>query len=249
MNSLYAIASVFLVSVFSLVGIAGVALAKNNYEKIIFFLVSFAVGALFGDAFIHLIPEAFEQISQPLTVSLLIIGGVLLFFVLEKYIRWHHCHLEEGECQEHKNHLGAMNIFGDGAHNFIDGILIGAAYLVSIPVGVATTVAIILHEIPSEIGEFAVLLHSGMKVKKALLYNFLSASVAFLGLFLVLLLGQNFTEYVNYLLPVAAGGFVYIGGSDLIPELHHETNAKKSLLQLSAIILGVAIMIALLGME
>lgn len=249
MNSLYAVLSVILVSLFSLVGVAGLVIGKKNYERVIFLLVSFSVGALFGDAFIHLIPEAFEQIPEPLLISLSIIGGILIFFVLEKYIRWHHCHLDEGDCKEHKNHLGPMNVIGDGVHNFIDGILIGAAYLVSIPVGVATTVAIILHEIPSEIGEFAVLLHSGIKVKKALFYNFLSASISIIGLLLVLFLGRDFGGLVKYLIPIAAGGFIYIGGSDLIPELHHETNAKKSALQLLAIVLGVLIMVGLVIFE
>lgn len=247
MSYLYAIFAVILISVVSLVGVLSLVIAKKNFEKTIFFLVSFSVGALFGDAFIHLLPESFEKLPV-LSASLFIIAGIMIFFILEKYIRWHHCHLNEGECHE-AHHLGTMNIIGDGVHNFIDGILVAASFLVSIPLGVATTTAIILHEIPSEIGEFGVLIHSGMKVKKALFYNFLSAAFAILGASLTLVIGANSARVTDYMIPIAAGGFIYIAGSDLIPELHTETKVSKTLLQLLGISLGIGIMVLLTMFE
>lgn len=248
MNSLYAILSVILVSVISLVGVLALVFQKGKLNSLLFVLVSFSVGALFGDAFIHLLPESFE-VTEPLTASLLVIAGIIMFFVLEKYIRWHHCHLEEKECHEHNHHVGTMNIVGDGVHNFIDGILIGASYLVSVPLGVATTTAIILHEIPSEIGEFGVLLHSGYTVKRALFFNFLSSAIAILGTVFTLFIGTRVESFANLLIPVAAGGFIYVAGSDLIPELHNEIKIKNSLVQLIAIGLGVLVMALLLMIE
>lgn len=249
MNSLYAILSVGLVSLISFVGVLALIFQRGKLSNLLFILVSFSVGALFGDAFIHLLPEAFETIENPLMTSLLVITGILLFFVLEKYIRWHHCHLEEKECHEHNHHVGTMNVVGDGFHNLLDGVLIGASYLVSIPLGIATTTAIILHEIPSEIGEFGVLLHSGYSVKKALFYNFLSAALAIAGALIALFVGTQIESFANYLIPVAAGGFIYIAGSDLIPELHTEVKVKNSILQLVAIGFGVLVMAMLLSLE
>lgn len=249
MNSLYAILSVVLVSLISFVGVLAVIFRKGKLNNLLFVLVSFSVGALFGDAFIHLLPESFESLKNPLVAPLLVIVGILIFFILEKYIRWHHCHLEQKECEEHNHHLGTMNIIGDGVHNFIDGVLIGASYLVSIPLGIATTTAIVMHEIPSEIGEFGVLLHSGMSVKKAVLFNFFSSALAILGAVIALFLGTRVSDFANYLIPVAAGGFIYIAGSDLIPELHSEVKVKNSLLQIISIGMGVIVMALLLYLD
>jgi zinc and cadmium transporter len=248
MNSLYAIFSVVIVSLISFVGILAVIFKKSKLQDLLFVLVSFSVGALFGDAFIHLLPQTFEKIPSPLLASILIMVGILIFFSLEKYIRWHHCHLEEKEC-EHNHHVGTMNIVGDGVHNLIDGLLIGASYLVSIPLGIATTTAIVLHEIPSEIGEFGVLLHSGLSVKKAVFYNFLSAALAILGAAIALIVGTRISAFADFLIPVAAGGFIYIAGSDLIPELHTDTTFKNSVLQIFSIALGILIMALLLYLD
>lgn len=246
-NWLYAFASIVVVSLLSLVGVLTLSVQKKYIRKAILYLVSFAVGALFGDALIHLLPEAFENIESSLAVSLLILSGIVIFFVLEKFVCWRHCHIIGSE--KHYHPVVVMNLVGDFIHNFLDGIIIGASYVVSIPLGIATTIAVVLHEIPQEIGDFGVLIHGGLSVKKALLYNFLSALAALLGLLLVFTLGSLASSFSIYLLPVAAGGFLYIAGSDLIPELKHETKIAASLGQLSAIILGIGVMIALLLAE
>lgn len=242
---IYTLVSVFLVSIISIVGIVGIILSKDKLKNILLILVSFSVGALFGDALIHLLPEAFEELGINLSTSLLVILGILIFFVLEKFIRWRHCHILP-ESKEHIHPIVFTNLIGDGVHNFIDGLLIGASYLVSIPIGIATTIAVVLHEIPQELGDCGVLLHTGMSMKKALTFNFLSALTAVLGAIISLLLGGSVTGYASTLLPITAGGFIYIAGSDLIPELHHETKLSVSIGQLLAILFGVGVMALLI---
>src|SRR3989339_509601 len=216
----YALISVTIVSLISLVGIFTLALNRDILQKIILYLVSFAVGALFGDAIIHLMPEAYETFGKGLPTALMVILGIFIFFVLEKFIRWRHCH--DGHCDEHLKPVVYMNLFGDAVHNFIDGLVIAASYSVSIHLGIATTIAVILHEIPQEIGDFGVLIHGGLSVKKALFFNFLSALMAVLGGLISLSIGPHVQNYSLFMLPVTAGGFIYIAMADLIPELQHE---------------------------
>lgn len=238
--------SVGLIGLISFVGAVSLAVRKDALNKILVVLVGFAAGALFGDAFIHLIPEAYQDLPSQL-VSLLIILGILIFFVLEKFVRWRHCHIADTEHHDHP--VAVMNLIGDGVHNFIDGLLIASSFMVSQEVGVATTLAVILHEIPSEIGDFGVLLHSGMSVPRALWYNFVSAITAFLGVFVTFIIGAQVADFALYMLPIAAGGFIYIAGSDLIPELHHETNVSKSVTQFLALVGGIIIMYLLLSVD
>lgn len=207
-------------------------------------LVSFAVGGLFGDAFIHLLPEAFGELGTNLAVSLYAILGILIFFVLEKFLRWRHCHIPTSE--QHMHPLVTVNLIGDTVHNIIDGMLVAASYLVSVPIGITTTVAVVLHEIPQEVGDFGVMIHGGLSVKKALFFNLLSGMAAVLGAVFSLVVGGEISGFSVSLLPVTAGGFLYIAGSDLIPELHHEVDVKMSALQLLLMMLGVGIMASLL---
>lgn len=206
-------------------------------------MVAFAVGGLFGDAIIHLIPEAFKTNPNSLSVSLLILLGIFIFFGMEKILRWRHCH--ESDCPEH-HHLATMNLVGDAVHNFIDGLIIGVSFMVSLPLGLATTVAVVLHEIPQEVADFGVLIYAGVPVKKALGYNFLSALLAVLGVAMAALVGKYVTNFSDLLIPITAGGFIYIAGSDLIPELHHQTQISHFLKQLIFILLGLGIMVLLL---
>jgi zinc and cadmium transporter len=239
--------SVVLISLVSLIGILTLSLRKDRLSELTLFLVSFAVGGLFGDAFIHLLPESFRELGMNLSVSLYVILGILIFFVLEKFLRWRHCHIPTSE--EHMHPLATINLVGDTVHNLIDGMLVAASYMVSLPIGIATTSAVIMHEIPQEIGEFGVLIHGGLSVRKALAFNFLSALTAMLGAIIAILLGSEVGGFSTSLLPIAAGGFLYIAGSDLIPELHHEVNVSKSLLQFTMILLGVGVMALLVIME
>lgn len=243
----YTFASVLAVSLISLIGIFTLAINKEGLGRIIVYLVSFAVGALFGDAIIHLLPESFEKIESSLLTSLLVLGGIVFFFVLEKFVHWRHCHVVGSE--KHIHPVVFTNIIGDAAHNFIDGVLIAGSFFVSVPLGIATTLAVVFHEIPQEIGDFGVMLWGGLAVRKALIFNFLSATAAIAGAVLTLLLGSYVQEKIIFLLPFAAGGFLYIAGSDLIPELKHETKIAASAGQLTAILLGIGIMAALLFLE
>lgn len=244
---LYAIGSVVIVSLVSLIGVFGLSLKEEWLKKYIFIFISLAVGALLGDAFIHLIPEAFKESSNSLLISILIISGILFFFILEKFLHWHH-HGDDTE-ENHIHPVGKLVLFSDGVHNFIDGVIITVSFLVSIPLGIATTLAVILHEIPQEIGDFAVLLHAGYTKARALWLNFLSALLALAGLIFALILGNTLQNFIIYFIPIAAGGFIYIAVADLIPELHKTKETKYSFLQFLSLLLGVFLMIILTFLE
>ncbi|MBS3101953.1 ZIP family metal transporter [Candidatus Woesearchaeota archaeon] len=243
----YSIISVLLVSFISLIGALTLLFKKINLKNILLFLVSFAAGALLGDSFIHLLPEAVEESGFTLELSIYLLLGILIFFILEKFIHWRHCHLPT--TNEHPHPLAFMNLIGDGLHNFFDGMIIAGSYIASIPLGIATTIAVILHEIPQEIGDFGILLHGGFTKKKALAFNFLSAILALIGAVLVLIIGNSVEKFSIFLVPFTAGGFIYIAGSDLIPELHKETKPIISFMQLIALILGILVMVALIFLE
>jgi len=241
---LYTILSVIIVSLVSLVGIFFL-FVKNEHKlkKILLFLVSLSAGSLFGGAFLHLLPEVVEKSGFTLTISLSVMAGILMFFIIEKYVHWHHCH--DPSCKEHKKHLAVMNLVGDGVHNLTDGLIIAGSYLVSIPLGIATTFAVIIHEVPQEIGDFGVLLYSGLSKFKALFYNLLSALIAVVGAIIGLVIGSGSETFIHLVVPFAAGGFIYIAGSDLIPELHKECKAKDTFWHLLALLLGIGIMVGL----
>lgn len=244
---IYTLASVAIVSLISLIGVFTFAVSAEKLKKILIYFVSFAAGSLLGDAFIHLIPEAFESIDNEILLSMGILSGILAFFVLEKFLHWRHCH--EVACDDHPHPFSYVLLIGDAIHNFIDGLIIAASYLISIPVGIATTLAVIFHEIPQEIGDFGSLLYAGFKKTKALFFNFLTALTAVAGAVIVLVLNINDGTLTKFLVPFAAGGFIYIASSDLIPELHKDTEPKKSFWQLVVFILGIGLMFGLLILE
>lgn len=240
---LYALTSVVLVSLFSLVGLALLALRGRLANYVIIALVSFSSGSLFGDAFIHLLPEAVRRHGFSVNISLFVLSGIAFSFFVEKVIHWRHEHTPTGEV--HIESFAYMNLLGDGVHNFIDGAVITAAYLLDTRVGVATTFAVLLHEIPQEMSDFGVLLHGGFSRGKALLYNFITAAIALAGLVLTLALQDIASDLVTFLAPFAAGGFIYIAGADLIPQLHKEKALKSSLMQLFFFFLGIVGMLLL----
>jgi len=244
---LYGFISVIIVSLVSLIGVFTLSLREDLLRKYVFVLISLAVGGLLGDAFIHLIPEALESSLNPTLTSVLIIVGILFFFILEKFLHWHH-HGED-KTDSHIHPVGKLVLFSDGIHNFLDGIIIGASFIISLPVGIATTIAVILHEIPQEIGDFAVLIHSGYTKARALWLNFLSALCALLGLSVAFILGETGETFILWILPMAAGGFIYIAVADLIPELHKTKEANKSLMQLGAVMVGILAMVLLVLLE
>ena len=236
------ILSVVIVSLISLLGIFFLSIKHERLSKLLLILVSFATGALFGDVFIHLLPEIAEESGFTLVTSFSILAGLLVFFIIEKFVQGVHCH----DPHHHHSHpLATTNLVGDGLHNFIDGMLIAGSYLASFELGIATTIAVILHEIPQEIGDFAILLHAGFSRAKALLFNFFSAITAILGALLVLSIDGG-SQILMFLIPFTAGGFLYIAGADLLPELHKQRYSfKSSAIQLLAIILGIAVMYGL----
>ncbi len=240
---LYSLVSVFVVSLISLVGLFTLGMSPEKLKKILIYFISFSAGALFGDAFIHLLPETIRENGFGVFAALSILSGIIIFFILEKIVYWRHCHMPI--CEEHVHNFAYMNLVGDSVHNFIDGLIIAASYIVSFPVGFATTIAVLLHEIPQEIGDFGVLLHGGFTRTKALLMNFLTALFAVLGVVVGLSL-KNIGIIQKFLIPFAIGGFIYIAGSDLIPELHKENKLGISFMQIISFILGIAIMLALL---
>lgn len=244
---IYAFISVVIVSLVSFVGVFSLSIRDDLVKKYIGLFISLAVGALLGDSFIHLIPETFEKSSYPTLAGILIITGILIFFIMEKFLHWHHHGEDKDEPDIHP--VGKLLLFTDGFHNFIDGIIIGVSFLVSTPVGIATTLAVILHEIPQEIGDFAVLLHSGYEKKRALWLNFLSALTAVAGTIIALIFGNIAEAFTIWILPIAAGGFIYIAMADLIPELHKTKEAKYSILQILSVLVGIALMLALLLLE
>lgn len=244
---LYTFGSVVVVSLISLIGVFALSFKEDVLKKYMFILISVAVGALLGDALIHLIPEALEESTNTVLTSVLVIGGILLFFIVEKFLHWHH---HEDDCDTNHIHpVGKLILFSDGVHNFMDGIIIAASFMVSIPVGIATTLAVILHEIPQEVGDFAVLIHSGYSKKRALWLNFLSALSAIGGAVFLFVVGEFAQSLSLWFVPIAAGGFIYIAVADLIPELHKTKEVKHSIFQIIAVIIGVGAMIALVFME
>jgi len=212
-------------------------------------LVSVAVGSLLGDAFIHVLPEANSQINNQLTVSLLTITGILLFFSLEKIVRWRHCH--DPHCQSSSgHHLVPISLVGEAFHNFIDGVIITASFVTSPALGLATSLAVLLHEIPQEIGHFGIYLHQGLSLSKSLKLNLYTAFFAFLGVIFTALIGNSITNFSAYILPITAGGFIYLASSDLIPELHrHQSNIRSSISQIFLVMLGASLMILMLILD
>ena len=241
---MYTIGSVVIVSLLSLVGVFTLSMDQKKLDKILIYLVGLSTGTLLGDAFIHLIPEAFATTKNTLLISLSILFGIFSFFVLENFVHWRHCH--KMPSAHHLHPFSYVILVGDAMHNFIDGLIIAASFSVSIPLGITTSLAIILHEIPHEIGNFGSLIYGGFSRKRALLFNFLTALAAIVGALLVLLISTDFSEINKFLVPFAAGGFIYVASSDLIPELHKNTEAKKSLLQIATFVVGILLMLFLL---
>ncbi|MFH1458146.1 MAG: ZIP family metal transporter [Candidatus Omnitrophota bacterium] len=232
------LASTFLVSLISLIGVFTLTIKEHLLQKILFGLIGFSAGALIGGAFLHLLPEALSTTSSTKVFYFLILG-IVLFFAMERYFYWRHCH-EKNACDIHA--FTYLNLIGDGIHNFIDGMVIAASFMVSLKLGVVTTLAIILHEIPQELGDFGVLIYGGFSKRKALTFNFLSALTAMIGAICGYFLTDLAGGFSSFILPLTAGGFIYIAASDLIPEIHKEKDLKRSTLAFGAFLLGIVLM-------
>lgn len=241
---IYTFLSVLVVSLISLAGIFFLALNKEPLKKLQLILVGFATGGLLGGAFFHLLPESFEIYRKPSNASIWIVIGFLLFFILERFLHWHHNHTSSFKNNAVKP-FGIVNLLADMLHNFLDGILIAASYKYSFEIGMVTTVTVLMHELPQEIGDFGILIHAGFSRKKALVYNYLSACSAFIGAFIILLLDQPVVELSKLILPFAAGGFIYLAAADLIPELHTEKKVRRSFYQFIALLAGMSLLMVM----
>jgi len=243
----YSIIATFAVSVISFVGIVTLFLKDKILNKILFYLVAISAGSLMGGAFLHLIPEAIESVEGKHggvdSIALAVLIGFALFFILERVLHWHHCHKNGGDCPIHP--FTYLNLIGDGLHNFIDGVVIVAAFSFSVELGIATTVGVVLHEIPQEISDFGVLIYGGFTKAKALLFNFLSGITAILGALCGFMLINIAQGAMPLLIGITAGGFIYISASDLIPELHKESKFGKSLIAFVCFFAGVGLMFLL----
>jgi len=240
----YILVSTFLISLIAFMGALTLFFKKKLLDKVLLILVAFSAGALMGGAFLHLIPETVVKVGLDegslLKVFLYLLLGFCIFFILEQFIRWHHHH-----ATEHPKIMpfSYLVLISDGVHNFIDGLIIAASFIVAFPVGVVTALAVALHEIPQEIGDYGVLVYGGIKRVKALFLNFLSAVTVILGGIVGFLLAEEIGKSIVFLLPFAAGNFIYIAASDLIPEIKHRESLKKSLIHFSIFLLGMGLML------
>jgi zinc and cadmium transporter len=222
----------------SFVGVLTLTLSQKFLSKILMSLVSLSAGTMLAAALLHLLPESIETLGTTLPFQLTLLSFIG-FFVLERFLHWRHCH-DKDHLTKHT--MGTMNLIADGLHNFLDGVLIAASFATGGGLGLIATLAIAMHEIPQEIGDFGVLLHSGFTRKKALLYNLLVSLTAVAGGVLGYIASHTMTTFANYLIPIAAGGFIYISAADLIPELKHETSTKRTISMIATFLFGVIIM-------
>ena len=237
MNTLAAIiAANLIVSLGSLAGILTLTMSREKLNRILLVLVALSAGSMMGGAFFHLLPEAAKSLEID-QVYLIVFAAFTLFFLIEKLLYWRHCH--DGHCRVHS--FGYLNLLGDSLHNFIDGLIIAGAFLTDFNLGLATVLAVSLHEIPQEVGDFGVLLYSGWGRAKALIVNLLVGLTAVLGGVVGFVLADRIDNFAAMLLPFAAGGFIYIAASDLMPEIRKETSLKKSLASFGVFLAGVAL--------
>ena len=231
------IGTTLFIAIFALVGILTLAFRSRILDKILISLVGLSAGALMGGAFLHLLPEAIEK-AEEINIFTFTLLAFILFFMIEKLFHWRHCH--KGECKVHT--FGYMNLVGDSIHNFIDGLVIAASFLVEPRLGFVTFLAIALHEIPQEIGDFGVLVYAGFRKTTAMVLNFAVALFVVLGGIIGFFVAGYVEQASVWLLPFAAGGFIYVAASDLLPEIRKETNLKKSLISFLVFLVGVLLM-------
>jgi len=234
-----AFGGIFFIALLSFSGFVFFKLPQESLKKLLLVLVSFSAGALIGDVFFHLLPEAIGKDPDSINIWVFIIAGLLIFFVLEKIIHWRHCHIPTSK--EHPHELGIMNLVGDGLHNFLDGVIIVGAFLTDFNLGVATILAVIAHEIPQKIGDFGILVYAGYSKWKAVVWNFIFSLFSFLGGLLALFWINN-EQFLPFLAAFTAGSFIYVAVADLIPEIKKESSLKYSMIQLVSIVLGIALM-------
>jgi zinc and cadmium transporter len=235
---LWIFASGILMSAIALVGSVTLVLRESTLKKLLLPLVAFAAGTLVGGALFHMIPASVDQLGNDILIYLWVVAGFALFLALEQFLHWHHCHRAPSEHRP----LTYLILIADGVHNFIGGLAVAGAFLIDVKVGISAWLAAAAHEVPQELGDFGILIHGGWNKGRALLYNFLSALTFLLGgLFAY---AASYTADVIFLLPFAAGNFIYIAAADLIPEIKHEDNPKLNAMHFVSFIAGLALLLA-----
>jgi len=229
----------FIISLIAFVGIFTFVLKEEWLKKALLILVALSSGALLGGAFLHLIPEAVLELGGNLSIFLCLLLGFCLFFILEQFLHWRHQHDETHSVKP----FTYLILVSDSLHNFIDGLVIAASFVVSYPVGIATTLAVALHEIPQELGDFGALVYGGFGKKRALAFNYISAITAIVGGFIGYFAASVMQTSIVYLLPFAAGNFIYIAAADLIPEIKHAVNIRRSILHFCVFLAGIGVML------
>ena len=239
METLYwIIGSSLLMSAIAMVGSITLLLKASTLQRILLPLVAFAAGSLIGGAFFHMIPAGLDAYGNNTGFFAWLLLGFCMFFALEQFLHWHHCSRAQASC---KQPLTYLILIGDGLHNFIGGLAIAGTFLIDIRLGVMTWLAAAAHEIPQELGDFAVLIHGGWGKRKALLFNILSALTFLLGGLVTYTLSFNMD--ISFLIPFAAGNFIYIGASDLVPEVNKHGDIKTNLVNYAAFITGILLML------
>jgi zinc and cadmium transporter len=229
----------FAISLIAFVGIFTFLLRQELLNRTLLVLVALSTGALLGGAFLHLIPETIEQVGGSLEIFLYLLLGFSIFFILEQFLQWRHQHTTTPQIKP----FSYLILVSDAVHNFIDGLIIAASFVTSFPLGVATTLAVALHEVPQELGDFGVLVYGGFGKTRALIFNFASAITAIAGGVVGYFAYSILQSSIVYLLPFAAGNFIYIAAADLIPEIKHQVSLRRSVVHFGVFIIGIAIML------
>ncbi|MFC1870080.1 ZIP family metal transporter [Chloroflexota bacterium] len=233
------IVATFVISLIAFVGVLTLLLREEWLKKALLVLVALSSGALLGGAFLHLIPEAVSELGANLNIFLYLLLGFCLFFVLEQFLHWRHQHDETHGVKP----FTYLILVSDSVHNFIDGLVIAASFVVSYPVGIATSLAVALHEIPQELGDFGVLVYGGFGKSRALIFNYISALTAIAGGIIGYFVSSVMQASIVYLLPFAAGNFIYIAAADLIPEIKHSVSLRRSLIHFCVFLAGIGVML------
>ena len=228
----------FLMAAIALAGGLTLLLNPATLQRLLLPLVALAAGSLIGGAFFHMIPAAVESQTEFLHVSIAVVAGFTAFFLLEQLLHWHHCHRADSDCKQPFSYL---ILLGDGLHNFLGGLAIGGTFLIDIRLGVTSLLAAAAHELPQELGEFAALIHGGWSKKSALVLNGLTGLTFLLGGLLAYWLSARVD--VSWLVPFAAGNFLYIGASDLVPEVNRHRELSRNLLHLAAFATGLGLLL------
>ncbi|HLC96278.1 MAG TPA: ZIP family metal transporter [Candidatus Nanoarchaeia archaeon] len=236
--------SVVIVSLLSVVVALPFLMKKKLSQHTLLILLSMSVGVLLSTVFLDFMPEIVEH-GYSIAVGTNILLGFLIFFLLEKFVHWHHhSKQEKDDVHGHAYHLAAVNLIGDGIHNFLDGMVIAGSYAVNIVLGLAATISVIFHELPQELADMGVLLYSGLSRSKSLIFNFISAITAIIGALVGIVLASSVEGFVDFVVPFSAGAFLYISASNVLPQLHRHYDLKESLVHIAAIVFGILIIVA-----